>query len=223
MKRSGDLPAGTLTFLFSDIEGSTRHLQDLGPAWTGALDDHHSLMREAIAEHGGTEVVNEGDSFFAVFPTAADAVMAALAAQRSSAPILGPGGAAVRVRMGLHTGSATIAGGSYAGLDVNRAARIMAAAHGGQVLLSEVTRALAATALGEGLTTRDLGEHRLKDLDSTRAPAPAGRRRGCRLTSLRSGPRTPLAPTCPPSRRASSGRERRDRGGLDAARRLPGW
>jgi predicted ATPase/class 3 adenylate cyclase len=167
MERSGDLPAGTLTFLFSDIEGSTRHLQDLGPAWSGALDDHHSLMREAIAEHGGTEVVNEGDSFFAVFPTASDAVRAALAAQRKLGAHPWPGGAAVRVRMGLHTGSATIAGGSYAGLDVHRAARIMAAAHGGQVLLSEVTRALAATALGEGLTTRDLGEHRLKDLDST--------------------------------------------------------
>jgi len=167
MERSGDLPAGTLTFLFSDIEGSTRHLQDLGPAWSGALDDHHSLMRGAIAEHGGTEVVTEGDSFFAVFPTASDAVGAALAAQRKLGAHPWPGGAAVRVRMGLHTGSATIAGGSYAGLDVHRAARIMAAAHGGQVLLSEVTRALAATALGEGFTTRDLGEHRLKDLDST--------------------------------------------------------
>jgi class 3 adenylate cyclase len=102
MERSGDLPAGTLTFLFSDIEGSTRHLQDLGPAWSGALDDHHSLMREAIAEHGGTEVVNEGDSFFAVFPTASDAVRAALAAQRKLGAHPWPGGAAVRVRMGLH-------------------------------------------------------------------------------------------------------------------------
>src|ERR687895_1374711 len=130
------------------------------------LDDHPRLMREAIAEHAGTEVVSEGDSFFAVFPTAPDAVRSALAAQSTLAAHPWPGGAAVRVRIGLHTGSVTIAGGSYAGLDVHRAARIMAAAHGGQVLLSEVTRALAAEALSEVVTTRDLGEHRLKDLDS---------------------------------------------------------
>ena len=167
MDRSRELPGGTLTFLFSDIEGSTHLLQELGSAWNAALDDHHRLMREAITEHAGTEVAAEGDSLFAVFPTAPDAVRAAYAAQLKLAAHPWPSGAAVRVRMGLHTGSATIAGGSYAGLDVHRAARIMAAAHGGQVLLSEVTRALATTALGEDLTTRDLGEHRLKDLDST--------------------------------------------------------
>jgi predicted ATPase/class 3 adenylate cyclase len=166
MERSGELPTGTLTFLFSDIERSTRLIQELGPAWTGALDDHHRLMREAIAEHAGTEVAAEGDSFFAVFPTAADGVRAALAAQRQLAAHPWPGEAPVRVRMGIHTGSATVAGGSYTGLDVHRAARIMAAAHGGQVLLSDVTWALAAAALGDGVTTRDLGEHRLKDLDS---------------------------------------------------------
>ncbi|HEX7171240.1 MAG TPA: adenylate/guanylate cyclase domain-containing protein [Candidatus Limnocylindria bacterium] len=166
MERSAALPSGTLTFLFSDIEGSTRLLQELGPAWNAALEDHRRLTREAIAEHAGTEVDTEGDSFFVVFPTAPDAVRAALAAQRKLAAHPWPGGAVVRVRIGLHTGSATIAGGSYAGLDVHRAARIMAAAHGGQVLLSEVTRALAATALGGDVTTRDLGEHRLRDLDS---------------------------------------------------------
>jgi predicted ATPase/class 3 adenylate cyclase len=166
MEPAGELPAGTLTFLFSDIERSTRHLQELGAAWSGALENHHRLMREAIAEHAGTEVDTAGDSFFAVFATAPDAVRAALAAQRSLGAHPWPGGAAVRVRMGLHTGSATIVAGGYAGLDVHRAARIMAAAHGGQVLLSGVTRALAATALGDGVTTRDLGEHRLKDLDA---------------------------------------------------------
>lgn len=166
MDRSGELPVGTLTFLFSDIERSTRLLQELGRAWNAALDEHHRLMREAIAEHGGTEVAAEGDSFFAVFPTASDAVRAAVAAQRAIGVQPWPGRASIRVRMGLHTGSASIAGGSYAGLDVHRAARIMAAAHGGQVLLSEATRALAAQALSGSLTTRDLGEHRLRDLDS---------------------------------------------------------
>jgi predicted ATPase/class 3 adenylate cyclase len=166
VQQSGELPTGTLTFLFSDIERSTRLLQELGPAWTGTLDNHDRLMREAIAEHAGTAVTTGGDSFFAVFATAPDAVKAALAAQRKLADHPWPSGAVVRVRMGIHTGAASIAGGSYAGLDVHRAARIMAAAHGGQVLLSEVVRALATVAFNDGVTTRDLGAHRLKDLDS---------------------------------------------------------
>jgi len=157
------LPTGTLTFLLSDIEGSTQLLQRLGDRWSGALEQHHRLLRAAIREQGGREVTTEGDSFFIVFPTAPAAVAAAAAAQRALAQATWPDGVDVRVRMGLHTGTAAVAGGSYSGLDVHRAARIMAAGHGGQILLSDATRSLAAP-LPAGITLRDLGQHRLRDL-----------------------------------------------------------
>jgi class 3 adenylate cyclase len=160
-----ELPTGTLTFLFSDIEGSTRLVKDLGARWKEVLNEHHRLMRAAIAAHGGTEVGTEGDSFFAVFSTAPSAVAAAIAAQRTIGARGWPAGSEIRVRMGLHTGTADLAGGSYTGRDVHRAARIMAASHGGQVALSETTRALVAAEPMDGVTLRDLGEHRLKDLN----------------------------------------------------------
>src|SRR5919108_5991885 len=159
-----ELPTGTVTFLFTDIEGSTRLLQELGELYAGIRDRNAATVREAIAEGGGVEVGTEGDSFFVAFPTPAGAVRAAVSAQRGLHGEPAPSDASVRVRMGLHTGEGTLGGDNYVGLDVNRAARIAAAAHGGQVLLSGTTRALVEHALPEGASLRDLGEHRLKDI-----------------------------------------------------------
>jgi class 3 adenylate cyclase len=153
-----------VTFLFTDIEGSTRLLSALADQYAPLLALHHRLLRGAIAGHGGTEVSTEGDAFFAVFSSAPEAVAAAAEAQRALAAALWPAGATVRVRMGLHSGEGRLGGDNYIGLDVHRAARIAAAGHGGQVLLSEATRALVAQDLPDGLGLRDLGEQRLKDL-----------------------------------------------------------
>jgi predicted ATPase/class 3 adenylate cyclase len=158
------LPTGTVTFLFTDIEGSTRLLQELGEGYRRVLDDHTALMRKAIAEGDGVEIGTEGDSFFAVFPTATGAVRASAAAQRSLAAHDWAHGKPLRVRMGLHTGEGVLGGDNYLGIDVNRAARIAAAAHGGQVLLSGATRVMVEHALPEGVALRDLGAHRLKDI-----------------------------------------------------------
>ncbi|MBI3326484.1 MAG: adenylate/guanylate cyclase domain-containing protein, partial [Nitrospinae bacterium] len=159
-----ELPTGTVTFLFSDIEGSTRLLQHLGDRYTGVLAEYRRLLRAAFQAAGGHEIDTAGDGFFVVFHRATDAVAAAVAAQRAIAAHPWPEGAPVRVRMGLHTGEPTLAVGGYVGLDVHRAARICAAGHGGQVLLSQTTRALAQHDLAEGMSLRDVGEHRLKDL-----------------------------------------------------------
>ncbi|MGH2445846.1 MAG: ATP-binding protein [Candidatus Limnocylindria bacterium] len=160
-----DLPTGTVTFLFTDIEGSTRLLQRLGPAYERLLADHHRIMREAIAAGGGAEVGTEGDSFFAAFPSAGTALASVVQAQLAMQAAAWPEGVAVAVRMGLHTGDGRVVNGGYVGIDVHRAARIAAAGHGGQVLLSSATATLAADALRDGLALHDLGEHRLKDLD----------------------------------------------------------
>jgi class 3 adenylate cyclase len=160
-----ELPTGTVTFLFTDVEGSTRLLQRLGKGFPAVIDDHGRILREAIAAGGGTEVQTEGDSFFAAFPTAAGAVRTALQAQRALAAHAWPDENAVRVRMGLHTGEAVLGGDDYIGLDVHRAARISAAGHGPQVLISEPTRTLVEGALPDGISLRDLGQHRLKDLE----------------------------------------------------------
>ena len=158
-----DPPTGTVTFLFTDIQGSTRLLQQLGDHYRTLITDHDRLLREAFCD--GYVVGTEGDAFFVVFPSANDAVRATVMAQRALAHHAWPVDAIVKVRMGLHTGEAPLVGGEYAGLDVNRAARIAAAAHGGEILISEATRALVDSALEAGLGFRDLGEHRLKDLD----------------------------------------------------------
>jgi predicted ATPase/class 3 adenylate cyclase len=158
------LPTGTVTFLFTDVEGSTRLLQRLGADYRLVQDAHGLILRKAIAAGGGTEVSTEGDGVFAVFPTPGGAVRSAIEAQRGLASHPWPHGEPLRVRMGLHTGEAALTGGSYLGIDVNRAARISAAAHGGQVLLSSATRGLIESALPSRVTLRDLGEHRLKDL-----------------------------------------------------------
>jgi predicted ATPase/class 3 adenylate cyclase len=160
-----DLPTGTLTFLFTDIEGSTKLAASLGnERWTPVLERHQEVLRECFTSRGGIEVATEGDSFFVVFPSAPAAVAAAVAAQQRFAAEPWPDGAAVRVRMGLHTGEGTLGADNYVGLDVHRAARVAAAGHGGQVLISAATRSLAQQNLPEGVTLRDLGEHRLKDL-----------------------------------------------------------
>jgi predicted ATPase/class 3 adenylate cyclase len=146
-----ELPSGTVTFLFTDVEQSTRLLVELGAdAYGQALEEHRNRLREAF--QAGYEVDTQGDSLFYAFDRADDAVLAAAAGQRALAEL------PVQVRMGIHTGQPTIVGDRYVGLDVHRAARICAAAHGGQIVVSQTTRDLA------DVETRDLGEHRLKDL-----------------------------------------------------------
>jgi predicted ATPase/class 3 adenylate cyclase len=157
-----EFPTGTVTFLFTDIEGSTDLARRLGNGWPGVLGEHHEIVRRAIGDHDGVEVLNEGDAFFAVFGLAADAVAATADAQRALAVHEWPPDGAVRVRMGLHTGEGRLAGGAYVGLDVHQAARIAAVGHGSQVLVSEATRTLAADRLPSGVTFRDLGEHQLR-------------------------------------------------------------
>ena len=159
-----DLPTGTVTFMFTDIEGSTGLLQALGDRYPAVLGEHAAILRKAVASAGGIEVSTHGDAFFVVFTSPAAAVRAAMAAQLALAAHDWSPGPPVRVRMGLHTGEGTRGGDDYAGLDVHRAARIADAAHGGQVLLSGTTRALVEQALPDGATLRDLGPHRLRGL-----------------------------------------------------------
>jgi class 3 adenylate cyclase len=159
------LPGGTVTFVFTDIEGSTRLLQELGDEAYGRVSsDHRRLVREAFAERGGTEIDTQGDAFFFSFPRARDAVAAAVDAQRALRDHDWPDGREVRVRMGLHTGEPHVGEEGYLGLDVVRAARISAAGHGGQILISETTRALLGNQLPEGVAVHDLGRQDLKDV-----------------------------------------------------------
>jgi predicted ATPase/class 3 adenylate cyclase len=149
-----ELPTGTVTFLFTDVEGSTRLLQEHGAGYADLLAEHRSALREAFARHDGVEVDTQGDAFFVAFSRATDAVAAATEARKALEA--GP----IRVRMGIHTGEPLRTDEGYVGMDVHRAARIAAAAHGGQIVLSETTRRL----LENDASIRDLGEHRLKDL-----------------------------------------------------------
>jgi class 3 adenylate cyclase len=152
--------------LFSDIEGSTALLNRLGDRYAEALSVQRALMRAAFSAYRGREMGTEGDSFFVVFASAADAVRCCVAAQRSLAGYLWPGGLPVRVRMGLHAGEPARHEDGYIGLDVHRAARIAAAAHGGQVVMSQVTRQLAQPGLAGEVSVRHLGVHRLKDIEA---------------------------------------------------------
>lgn len=161
------LPAGTVTFLFCDVEASTRLMRALGDEWGRALGDYRRIMRETAEGAGGREVDSQGDGMFLVFPRARVAVAAAAQAQRRLAEHEWPQGAQLQVRMGLHTGEPGVGEEGYLGLDVVRAARIAASAHGGQILLSATTQALVAGDPLEGIGTIYLGEHRLKDI-----PAP---------------------------------------------------
>jgi len=162
-----ELPAGTVTFLLTDIEGSTRQWEASPDAMAVALEQHNRLLTEVITGHGGVVVTSrgEGDSFFAVFAGAADALTAAAAAQERLAAEAWPPPCAVKVRMGLHTGEADLRDGEYHGhMAINRCARLKAAAHGGQVLVTQATRDLGVPLLAGSLGFRDLGEHRLRDL-----------------------------------------------------------
>jgi predicted ATPase/class 3 adenylate cyclase len=149
-----ELPTGTVTFLFTDVEGSTRLLQEHGQRYADLLDEHRKILREAFTRHVGVEVDTQGDAFFVAFPSAADAVAAADEARHALE------GGPIRVRMGIHTGEPLVTDEGYVGIDVHRAARIAAATHGGQIVLSETTRGL----LESNTAVRNLGEHRLKDL-----------------------------------------------------------
>jgi len=150
------LPTGILALLFTDVEGSTRLVQELGDDYPAAMAEHRRLIREAVERFGGYEVDARGDETFAVFASTRDAIRAASEAQHALA------GQPLRVRMGLHTGEPTPAEGGYVGLDVNRAARICAAGHGGQVLVSQSARDLLEAL--EEIEFRDLGEHELRGL-----------------------------------------------------------
>ena len=158
------LPTGTVTFLFTDIEGSTRLLQTLADRYGQLLTEYQRLIRAAVEARNGHEVDTKGDSFLIAFQRATDALAAAVAAQQAIAARRWPDGAAVRVRVGLHTGEPAIAAGQYVGIDIYRVARICSAAHGGQVLLSGATHDLVAHDLPAGVGLRDLGAHRLRDL-----------------------------------------------------------
>lgn len=194
------LPTGTVTFLFTDIAGSTRLLQRLGPEYARALGEHQAVLRAAVAAHGGVEVDTQGDAFFVAFASAPQAVAAAADTTRALAAHPWPQDAALQVRIGLHTGTSEVVGDHYVGLDVHRAARIAAAGHGGQVLLSQTTRVLVEHSLPAGCTLRALGAHRLKDLQHPEhitqlvlADLPSDFPRSRRWT--------PTSTTCPSSRR----------------------
>ena len=159
------LHGGTVTFLFTDIEGSTKLLERLGDGYAAVLSEHRRLIREAFDARGGQEIDTQGDAFFFCFERARDAVAAAVAAQRALAAHQWPDGTELRVRMSLHTGEPVVGAEGYVGIDVHRAARICAAGHGGQVLLSATTAALVSGAMPDGVSKRDLGEVRLKDID----------------------------------------------------------
>jgi len=159
-----ELPDGTVTFLFTDIEGSTKLLHGLGDKYISLLAEHHRILRDVFSRWNGREVDTEGDAFFVSFPRATEAAAAVVEAQRSLTSHNWPGEVTVRVRMGLHTGEPWTGSGGYVGMDVHRAARIAHVGHGGQVLLSETTAALLRDGLPTGTSLVDLGRHRLKDM-----------------------------------------------------------
>jgi class 3 adenylate cyclase len=156
---------GTVTFVFTDIEGSTKLLERLGDRYAEALAEHRRVIREAFASRGGQEIDTQGDAFFYCFERARDAVAAAVAAQRALAANDWPAEQELRVRMSLHTGEPVVGEEGYVGIDVHRAARICSAGHGGQVLLSATTAALVSSSMPDGVTKIDLGEVQLKDIE----------------------------------------------------------
>ncbi len=161
-----NLPSGTVTFLFTDIEGSTTLLKRLGDeAYAELLAMHRRLVRETFAGYDGQEIDTQGDAFFYSFPRARTAVAAAVDVQRAHARASWPRGAAVRLRIGLHTGEPAVGDEGYTGLDVVRASRLAAIGRGGQVLLSDTTRAIVAGDLPDGVRMRSLGERRLRDIE----------------------------------------------------------
>ena len=161
-----NLPAGTVTFVFSDIEGSTSLLKRLGDAeYANLLAIHRRLVRDIFGAHDGLEIDTQGDAFFYSFVRARQAVTAAVDLQRAHAKATWPSSLHVLVRLGLHTGEPAVGDEGYTGLDVVRASRIAAVGIGGQTLLSDATRAIVAGDLGDGVTLNSLGERQLKDID----------------------------------------------------------
>jgi class 3 adenylate cyclase len=159
------LPSGTVTFAFSDVEGSTELLKRLGERYADVIAEHRRIVRERFGARDGVEIDTQGDSFFYAFARARDAVAAAVDVQRAHAEHGWPGGERVRVRIGLHTGEPAVGTEGYVGIDVVRAARLAATGQGGSVLLSETTRALLGSSLPDGVSVHALGERRLKDID----------------------------------------------------------
>jgi len=170
-------PSGTVTFLFTDIEGSTGLLERLRGDYALLLAQHRDLLRRTFAEWDGFEVDTQGDSFFVAFPRAADALGCAREAQRALAAHVWPEGIELRVRMGVHTGEALLAPTGYVGMEVHRAARIGAVGHGGQVLVSLSAREQVGDDLPDGADLRDLGSHRLKGLPEPRCASSTWRPR----------------------------------------------
>jgi class 3 adenylate cyclase len=179
------LPGGTVTFLFSDIEGSTRLLEELGDRYGDVHREHRRILRDQLGTAGGQEIDTQGDAFFFSFVRAKDAVAGAVAAQRELSGQDWPAGVEVKVRMGLHTGEPTVGEEGYLGMDVVRAARICSAGHGGQILLSETTRALVGNSIPEGAEIRDLGEANLKDVQHERIFQLALREQGDQFPPLK--------------------------------------
>ena len=166
VRAHGSLPHGTVTFLFTDIEGSTRLLERLGrDRYREVLEAHRELLRRAIEEAGGVEVDSHGDSLFAAFASANKAVLAAVNAQRDLTAHEWPAGAGLRIRIGLHTGEASLAKQGYVGIAVHRGRRVCEACHGGQIAMSSATQAIVAAEPREGVRLRDLGEVRLAGFD----------------------------------------------------------
>ena len=228
-----ELPKGTVTFAFTDIEGSTSLLKQLGDGYAALLADHRQLMRKAFAEHGGVEIDTQGDAFFYAFARAREAVAAAAEVQRVHAEHAWPAGAAVRVRIGLHTGEPTLAEEGYVGLDVVRAARLCATCQGGQVLLSQSTRALIGSSLPQGVHLFPLGERHLKDIDEPEVvyeleidgvpiAAPTSQTAGAQTPEAPAAPQPamPAAPLASPAGVPAAGATKPGRG-LD--RRIEEW
>jgi class 3 adenylate cyclase len=159
------LPSGTVTFLFTDVEGSTELLRRLGDGYAAVLSDQRRILRDTLGQSGAREIDTQGDAFFFSFTRARDAVAGAVEAQRALRGHTWPEDVVLKVRMGLHTGEPAVGDEGYVGLDVVRAARICSAGHGGQILLSETTKALLGGDLPDGVTLRDLGRQKLKDLE----------------------------------------------------------
>jgi class 3 adenylate cyclase len=159
------LPAGTVTFVFTDLEGSTSLVKKLGDGYGDVLSQHRRIVREVFGRSGGTEIDTQGDAFFYAFPRAREAVTASVEVQRAHAAAEWPAGATVRVRIGLHTGEPAVGEEGYHGLDVVRAARICTVARGGHVLMSETTRALVGSSLPDGVSVFPIGERHLKGID----------------------------------------------------------
>ena len=160
-----ELPGGTVTFAFTDVEDSTELLKRLGDGYAEVLTAHRKLIRESFSARDGIEIDTQGDAFFFVFPRARDAIEAAVDAQRAHAAATWPRDVAVRVRMGLHTGEPAVHEEGYVGLDVVRAARICTEGRGGQILLSETTRALLGSGLPDGVSVYPVGQRHLRGID----------------------------------------------------------